>query len=135
MFTRLFAMSFALVRGYHDAPLTAAVRGALVEITKQDLGTGARRWRTWWTRHQSDDRIDWLQRIVSTEPLDQAELAAARGEKALQENRRDDAANLLRSRNRNPSTGGRIGGTGPSGGRSASSELTDSPASGANAAM
>ncbi len=46
--------------GEHDAALTAAVRAALVEITKQDLGTGTRRWRTWWTRHQDDERIDWL---------------------------------------------------------------------------
>ncbi|HVR63332.1 MAG TPA: hypothetical protein VMU50_15635 [Polyangia bacterium] len=46
--------------GEHDARLTAAVRAVLVDITKQDLGTGARRWRTWWTHHQSDERIDWL---------------------------------------------------------------------------
>src|SRR6202034_689108 len=45
-----------------------------------------------------------------------------------------DAANLSRSRNRNPLTGGRIGGTGAPGGGSAISELTDSPVSGANAA-
>jgi hypothetical protein len=45
------------------------------------------------------------------------------------------AANLSRSRNSNPLTGGRIGGTGASGGGSVISALTDSPASGANAAM
>lgn len=38
-----------------------------------------------------------------------------------------DAANLCRSRNRNPLTGGRIGGTGAPGGGSAISELTDFP--------
>lgn len=46
-----------------------------------------------------------------------------------------DAANLSRSRNRNPSWGGRMGGTGAPGGGSAIRELTDSPVSGANAAM
>jgi hypothetical protein len=45
-----------------------------------------------------------------------------------------EAANLSRSRNRNPLLGGRIGGTGAPGG-SAIRELTDSPLSGANAAM
>ncbi|GAA3799584.1 hypothetical protein [Streptomyces sp. NPDC001401] len=46
-----------------------------------------------------------------------------------------EAANLSRSRNRNPSWGGRIGGTGAPGGGSAIRELTGSPLSGANAAM
>jgi hypothetical protein len=45
------------------------------------------------------------------------------------------AANLSRSRNSNPLTGGRIGGTGAPGGASAIIELTDSPVSGANAVM
>src|SRR6266567_6932668 len=45
------------------------------------------------------------------------------------------AANLPRSRNRNPSLGGRIGGTGAPGGGSAIRELTDSPLSGAKAVM
>jgi hypothetical protein len=47
----------------------------------------------------------------------------------------NDCANLSRSRNRNPSTGARIGGTGAPGGGSEINALTDSPASGANAAM
>ncbi len=46
-----------------------------------------------------------------------------------------EAANLSRSRSRSPLTGGRIGGTGAPGGASAIRELTDSPASGANAVM
>src|SRR5258706_4100129 len=46
----------------------------------------------------------------------------------------NDAANLSRSRNKNPSTGGRIGGTGAPGGGSAMRVFTDSPLSGANAA-
>jgi hypothetical protein len=45
------------------------------------------------------------------------------------------AANLSRSRNSSPPAGGRIGGTGAPGGGSAISEPTDSPVSGANAAM
>jgi hypothetical protein len=45
------------------------------------------------------------------------------------------AANSSRSSSRNPSSAGRIGGTGAPGGGSAISEPTDSPASGANAAM
>src|SRR5690348_7603239 len=47
----------------------------------------------------------------------------------------NDAANLPLSRNTKPSLGGRIGGTGAPGGGSAIRELTDSPLSGANAAM
>src|SRR5580692_4528855 len=46
-----------------------------------------------------------------------------------------DAANFSRSRNRKPSCGGRIGGTGAPGGGFAISEPTDSPLSGAKAVM
>src|SRR5712691_553145 len=46
-----------------------------------------------------------------------------------------EAGNLSRSRKRKPSLGGRIGGCGPSAGKPAMSVLTDSPWSGANAAM
>src|SRR5215469_15122616 len=46
-----------------------------------------------------------------------------------------EAWNLSRSRNKNPSWGGRIGGTGAPGGGLAISVLTDSPLSGANAAI
>jgi hypothetical protein len=42
---------------------------------------------------------------------------------------------LLRSKKRKPFWGGRIGGTGAPGGGSAISVFTDSPLSGANAAM
>jgi hypothetical protein len=45
------------------------------------------------------------------------------------------AANLPLSRNSNPSWGGRIGGAGASAGASAISALSDSPLSGAYAAM
>ena len=47
----------------------------------------------------------------------------------------NDAANLSLSRNRKPSCGGRMGGTGAPGGGSAMRVFTDSPRSGANAAM
>src|SRR6267378_5005764 len=46
-----------------------------------------------------------------------------------------DAWNFTLSRNRNPSWGGRIGGTGAPAGGSLISDETDSPLSGANAAM
>src|SRR6185295_596876 len=46
----------------------------------------------------------------------------------------NDAANFALSRKRNPSCGGRIGGTGAPGGGSLISVDTDSPLSGANAA-
>src|SRR6266480_6339999 len=46
-----------------------------------------------------------------------------------------EAGNLALSRNRKPSWGGRIGGTGAPGGGSLMSDDTDSPLSGAKAAM
>src|SRR5258705_13792728 len=46
-----------------------------------------------------------------------------------------EAANFARSRKRNPSCGGRIGGTGAPGAGSLMRDATDSPLSGANAAM
>src|SRR6266404_2438494 len=46
-----------------------------------------------------------------------------------------DAANFSRLRNRNPSTGGRIGGTGAPAGGSLISDETDSPLSGAKAVI
>ena len=48
---------------------------------------------------------------------------------------RQDAANFALSRNRKPSCGGRIGGTGAPGAGSLIKEATDSPLSGAKAAM
>src|SRR5215467_2071978 len=47
----------------------------------------------------------------------------------------NEAWNLSRSRNKNPSAGGRIGGSGAPGGGLAMSVFTDSPWSGANAAI
>src|SRR5262245_18656098 len=47
----------------------------------------------------------------------------------------NDALNFARSRNRNPSCGGRIGGTGAPGGGFLMRDDTDSPLSGAKAAI
>jgi hypothetical protein len=47
----------------------------------------------------------------------------------------NEAANFPQSRNRKPSFGGRIGGTGAPGGGFARKDETDSPRSGANAVM
>src|SRR5712691_7470874 len=46
-----------------------------------------------------------------------------------------ESRNFVLSSKRNPSCGGKMGGTGASGGGSLISEATDSPLSGANAAM
>jgi hypothetical protein len=35
-------------------------RAQLVAITKQDFGTKARRWESWWAKHHDDDRVEWL---------------------------------------------------------------------------
>lgn len=35
-------------------------RLALVRLTKQDFGTNARKWRAWWSKSQSQNRIEWL---------------------------------------------------------------------------
>jgi len=37
-----------------------AAHAALVAITRQDFGTKAKRWASWWDKHQDDDRIDWV---------------------------------------------------------------------------
>jgi len=35
-------------------------REELVRITRQDLGSKAKRWEAWWAKHQDDDRAEWL---------------------------------------------------------------------------
>jgi hypothetical protein len=37
-----------------------AAHAALVAITKQDFGSKPKRWASWWTKHQDDDRVEWL---------------------------------------------------------------------------
>jgi hypothetical protein len=41
-------------------PRAESARGALVVLAKQDFGTTARRWRSWWTRNRDRHRIEWL---------------------------------------------------------------------------
>jgi hypothetical protein len=51
----------ALIEGLEETGDGAkAAHLALVAITKQDFGPKAKRWTSWWERHQDDDRIDWL---------------------------------------------------------------------------
>jgi hypothetical protein len=35
-------------------------RRALIMLTMEDCGTGARVWRAWWDRHRSQHRVEWL---------------------------------------------------------------------------
>ncbi|WP_428268778.1 HEAT repeat domain-containing protein [Haliangium sp.] len=37
-----------------------AARRALVKLTAQDFGTSARKWRSWWQKHSSQHRVEWL---------------------------------------------------------------------------
>src|SRR5580704_12986422 len=60
--------------------------------------------------------------------------SAMKAAKSARTSAAKEAGNLVLSRNRKPSCGGRIGGTGAPGGGSAISVLTDSPRSGAKAA-
>ncbi len=43
-----------------DAHQAATPQKALVEITKQDFGSSRWRWRTWWERHRTEARLEWL---------------------------------------------------------------------------
>jgi hypothetical protein len=45
---------------HREVELVEAARRALVQITKQDFGTSRWRWRSWWDRHRSQSRIEWL---------------------------------------------------------------------------
>lgn len=40
--------------------LAVTAQKALVEITKQDFGSSRWRWRTWWERHRTEARLEWL---------------------------------------------------------------------------
>lgn len=35
-------------------------RRALIQLTKQDFGMSARKWRAWWQKHKKEHRIEWL---------------------------------------------------------------------------
>lgn len=43
-----------------ERALADVAENALAEITKQDFGTSARRWRSWWNKNGSRNRMEWL---------------------------------------------------------------------------
>lgn len=43
-----------------ERSLTDVVESALAEITKQRFGSSPRRWRSWWAKNESKNRIEWL---------------------------------------------------------------------------
>ena len=45
---------------HSDPAVVLAARHALTEITKQDFGTSRWRWRSWWDRHKSEPRLEWI---------------------------------------------------------------------------
>jgi Type II secretion system (T2SS), protein E, N-terminal domain len=51
-----------LVRALGDANdgVVEAARRALVKVTRQDLGTDARRWVRWWEQNAGKHRVEWL---------------------------------------------------------------------------
>lgn len=52
------------------------VEDALAEITKQRLGTSAKRWRAWWAKNQSRSRINWLLDGLAAKDADLRQSAA-----------------------------------------------------------
>ncbi len=57
--------------------IAEAVRSALTLITRQDFGTAAVKWKTWWAQHHDRHRLEWL---IDALMHDQAALRAAAGE-------------------------------------------------------
>jgi hypothetical protein len=49
-----------LVLGERDEKYAEPTRRALVLITRQDFGTDARQWSSWWTANSPRHRIEWL---------------------------------------------------------------------------
>src|SRR5207253_4326793 len=45
---------------HSDAAVASGARKALIEITKQDVGTSRWRWRSWWERHRNEPRVEWM---------------------------------------------------------------------------
>lgn len=60
-----------------DSEVTAAVRGALTAIARQDFGTSSQKWRAWWDQNSDRHRLEWL---IDALMHDQAALRAAAGE-------------------------------------------------------
>jgi HEAT repeat protein len=46
--------------GDGDESVVELAHGALVQVTRQDLGTDARRWLTWWELNAQRHRAEWL---------------------------------------------------------------------------
>lgn len=64
---------------------SARARAALVSFAKQDFGTSRRRWRSWWEKHEGEDRVEWLFEALSHKEAElrasaQAELRELTGE-------------------------------------------------------
>jgi hypothetical protein len=61
---RLREASFVpdLIRALGDTSdgVVEAARRALVQVTRQDLGTDARRWVRWWEQNSGKHRVEWL---------------------------------------------------------------------------
>lgn len=43
-----------------DHTTAEEARRALVELTKQDFGTKAKKWRAWWEKNQGRPRVEWM---------------------------------------------------------------------------
>jgi hypothetical protein len=54
--------------------VTAAVRGALTAIARQDFGTSSAKWQAWWAANKERHRLEWL---IDALMHDQAALRAA----------------------------------------------------------
>ncbi|MCB9529371.1 MAG: hypothetical protein H6701_13480 [Myxococcales bacterium] len=54
------APSLIAMLNAQEPPLREAARGALVEISRQDLGHDVWKWRTWFERNADRPRVEWL---------------------------------------------------------------------------
>ena len=52
--------SFISVLEDENDEVSAAARGALMIVARQDFGREARRWMTWWNQNSSRHRVEWL---------------------------------------------------------------------------
>lgn len=43
-----------------DDESSSHTRRALVQLTKQNFGTSARKWRSWWNKNKRRNRVEWL---------------------------------------------------------------------------
>lgn len=60
-----------------SSEIGAAARGALTTVTRQDFGTDAKKWETWWSQNKDRHRLEWL---IDALVHEQAPLRAAAGE-------------------------------------------------------